>query len=239
MPQVSKVELAFSFAHRPNRRSNRAWRASPATGGAPGIVLSRRSWVGFHGRMLSAAKVGPRRWPYYCNGVLVGDGRCRGGQAAARRPGRSRHPARGLDRPGRLAAVRLTAGDVVTERQAELLLGEGRHPDADQIERKLLEEGKSPAAPGGRPCWAGPSSATSGRRPRRPRSGRIGWPWTWCSGRHRRHRSRGRCSVRSTAWCWSCARTSPGTRRRRGWRTRSHRSVGGAEARTASRSGTG
>ncbi|MGW0497485.1 MobF family relaxase [Streptomyces sp. NPDC003007] len=44
-----------------------------------------------------------------------------------------------------LAAVGLTAGDVVTERQAELLLGEGRHPDADRIESELLEQGKSPA----------------------------------------------------------------------------------------------
>ncbi|GHA74486.1 hypothetical protein GCM10010345_91250 [Streptomyces canarius] len=31
------------------------------------------------------------------------------------------------------------------ERQAELLLGEGRHPDADRIERELLAQGKSPA----------------------------------------------------------------------------------------------
>ncbi|MFE6023628.1 MobF family relaxase [Streptomyces sp. NPDC056441] len=44
-----------------------------------------------------------------------------------------------------LAAVGLTVGDVVTERQAELLLGEGRHPDADRIEREFLQEGKSPA----------------------------------------------------------------------------------------------
>ncbi|MET8615874.1 MobF family relaxase [Streptomyces misionensis] len=44
-----------------------------------------------------------------------------------------------------LAAVGLTAGDVVTERQAELLLGEGRHPDADRIERELLAQGESPA----------------------------------------------------------------------------------------------
>ncbi|MET9335868.1 MobF family relaxase [Streptomyces cellulosae] len=43
-----------------------------------------------------------------------------------------------------LAAVGLKAGDVVTERQAELLLGDGRHPDADQIERELLALGKSP-----------------------------------------------------------------------------------------------
>ncbi|GAA2509572.1 hypothetical protein GCM10010406_52530 [Streptomyces thermolineatus] len=34
---------------------------------------------------------------------------------------------------------------MVTERQAELLLGEGRHPDADRIERELLAQGKTPA----------------------------------------------------------------------------------------------
>ncbi|GAA2433209.1 hypothetical protein [Streptomyces glaucus] len=34
---------------------------------------------------------------------------------------------------------------MATERQAELLLGEGRHPDADRIERELLAQGKSPA----------------------------------------------------------------------------------------------
>ncbi|WP_405827316.1 relaxase domain-containing protein [Streptomyces sp. NBC_00105] len=33
----------------------------------------------------------------------------------------------------------------MTERQAELLLGEGRHPDADRIERELLEVGADPA----------------------------------------------------------------------------------------------
>jgi hypothetical protein len=38
-----------------------------------------------------------------------------------------------------LAAVGLPAGDVVSERRAELLLGEGRHPDADRIEHELLE----------------------------------------------------------------------------------------------------
>jgi conjugative relaxase-like TrwC/TraI family protein len=43
-----------------------------------------------------------------------------------------------------LAALGLAAGDVVSERQAELLLGEGRHPDADRIERELLAQGKSP-----------------------------------------------------------------------------------------------
>jgi hypothetical protein len=44
-----------------------------------------------------------------------------------------------------LAALGLAAGDVVTERQAGPFSGEGRHPDADRIERELLEERKSPA----------------------------------------------------------------------------------------------
>ncbi|MFJ6785217.1 MobF family relaxase [Streptomyces yangpuensis] len=44
-----------------------------------------------------------------------------------------------------LPAVGLTAGEVVTERQAELLLGEGRHPGADRIERERLEAGDTPA----------------------------------------------------------------------------------------------
>ncbi|MCX4530086.1 relaxase domain-containing protein [Streptomyces sp. NBC_00841] len=43
-----------------------------------------------------------------------------------------------------LAALGLTAGDEMTERQAELLLGEGRHPDADRIEAELLEAGDDP-----------------------------------------------------------------------------------------------
>ncbi|MFE0229917.1 MobF family relaxase [[Kitasatospora] papulosa] len=51
----------------------------------------------------------------------------------------------GVWKGGGLAALGLTAGDVVTERQAELLLGEGRHPDADRIERERLEAGDDPA----------------------------------------------------------------------------------------------
>lgn len=38
----------------------------------------------------------------------------------------------------RCPGLGLRAEDVVTERQAELRLGEGRHPDADRIERELL-----------------------------------------------------------------------------------------------------
>ncbi|EYT78006.1 conjugal transfer protein TraA [Streptomyces sp. Tu 6176] len=51
----------------------------------------------------------------------------------------------GVWKGGGLAAIGLAAGDVVSERQAELLLGEGRHPDADRIERELLAAGESPA----------------------------------------------------------------------------------------------
>ncbi|PIB05107.1 hypothetical protein B1C81_30620 [Streptomyces sp. HG99] len=43
-----------------------------------------------------------------------------------------------------LAALGLTAGSVVTERQLELMYGELRHPDADRMERKLLDDGASP-----------------------------------------------------------------------------------------------
>ncbi|MGC4986664.1 MobF family relaxase [Streptomyces sp. DT193] len=94
--------------------------------------------------MLSAKKVGPGGWRYYFRSVMVGDGR-----RPAGKPLRAAQDEAGVP-PGvwtgrGLAPVGLAAGDVVTERQAELLLGEGRHPDADRIERELLAEGKSPA----------------------------------------------------------------------------------------------
>ncbi|GGV51120.1 MobF family relaxase [Streptomyces spectabilis] len=92
--------------------------------------------------MLSAAKIGPRGWPYYCNGVLVGDGHRRGRPLRAAQDEAGVPP--GVWRGRGLAAVGLTAGDVVSERQAELLLGEGRHPDADRIERELLAARESP-----------------------------------------------------------------------------------------------
>jgi hypothetical protein len=62
---------------------------------------------------------------------------------------------------------------VVTERQAELLLGEGRHPDADRIEPERLEEGKSPAAARratmlGRPIEHNQSEATESAKERSP-----------------------------------------------------------------------
>lgn len=43
-----------------------------------------------------------------------------------------------------LAALGLTVGEMVTERQMELMFGEGRHPDADRMERELLDDGADP-----------------------------------------------------------------------------------------------
>ncbi|MDW6066397.1 relaxase domain-containing protein [Streptomyces sp. FXJ1.4098] len=43
-----------------------------------------------------------------------------------------------------LPALGLTAGEAVTQRQMELLFGEGRHPDADRMERERLDAGADP-----------------------------------------------------------------------------------------------
>ncbi|MDH6627588.1 hypothetical protein M2271_005415 [Streptomyces sp. LBL] len=92
--------------------------------------------------MISMSEVRPGNgWRYLFRGVMVGDG-----HRPAGKPLRAAQDEAGVP-PGvwkgrGLAAVGLTAGDVVTERQAELLLGEGRHPDADRIERERLAEGK-------------------------------------------------------------------------------------------------
>jgi conjugative relaxase-like TrwC/TraI family protein len=94
--------------------------------------------------MLSVAKVRPgNAWRYYLRGVAVGDG-----VRPARKPLKDAQEEAGLP-PGvwmglGLAALGLTAGQTVTERQAELLFGEGRHPDADRIERGLLDDGADP-----------------------------------------------------------------------------------------------
>lgn len=95
--------------------------------------------------MLSVAKVQRRNaWRYYVRGVAFGDGRRPVGQAlkdaqelAGLPPGR--WLGRGLD------ALGLTEGAEVSERQMELLFGQGRHPDADRIERGLLDDGADPA----------------------------------------------------------------------------------------------
>lgn len=95
--------------------------------------------------MLSVAKVQRRNaWRYYVRGVAFGDGRRPVGQSlkdaqemAGLPPGR--WLGRGLD------ALGLTGGAEVSERQMELLFGQGRHPDADRIESGLLDDGADPA----------------------------------------------------------------------------------------------
>jgi hypothetical protein len=81
-------------------------------------------------------------WRYLFRGVMVGDGHRRAGTPLRAAQDEAGVPP-GVWKGRGLAALGLTAGDVVTERQAELLLGEGRHPDADRIERELLAKGKS------------------------------------------------------------------------------------------------
>ncbi|MDL5206686.1 MobF family relaxase [Streptomyces sp. ALI-76-A] len=81
---------------------------------------------------------------YLFRGVMVGDGHRRAGTSLRAAQDEAGVPA-GVWKGRGLAALGLKAGDVVTERQAELLLGEGRHPDADRIERELLAQGKNPA----------------------------------------------------------------------------------------------
>ncbi|PRH79244.1 hypothetical protein C6N75_10525 [Streptomyces solincola] len=95
--------------------------------------------------MISTSPVRPGAGVRYLfRGVMVGDG-----HRAVGTPLRAAQDEAGVP-PGvwkgrGLAALGLQVGDVVTERQAELLLGEGRHPDADRIEHKLLAKGESPA----------------------------------------------------------------------------------------------
>ncbi|MET9671415.1 relaxase domain-containing protein [Streptomyces sp. NPDC006475] len=170
--------------------------------------------------MLSEAKIGPKGWPgrttataFWSETATAGAGRC---APPRMKPG----VPPGVWKGRCLAAVGLAAWDVVTERQAELLLGEGRHPDADRIERELLAAGESPARARRatvlcRPIEHNQSPETEKgkeRTPwlamdltfRAPSAAQIAWA----------------CSMRSSAWCWSCARTSPGIRRWRGWRAR-------------------
>ncbi|MFD5888732.1 MobF family relaxase [Streptomyces sp. NPDC060334] len=75
---------------------------------------------------------------------MVGDGRRPAGTSLRAAQEKAGVPP-GVWKGRGLAAVGLTAGDVVSERQAELLLGEGRHPDADRIERERLAAGDTPA----------------------------------------------------------------------------------------------
>ncbi|MFK8851743.1 relaxase domain-containing protein [Streptomyces sp. Ac-502] len=96
--------------------------------------------------MLSVAKVQRRNaWRYYVRGVAFGDGRRPSG-----RPLKGALEKAGLP-PGvwmgrGLAALGLSAGQAVSERQMELVFGHLRHPDADRIERGLLDDGVDPKA---------------------------------------------------------------------------------------------
>ncbi|MFJ1789665.1 MobF family relaxase [Streptomyces anulatus] len=96
--------------------------------------------------MLSVAKVQRRNaWRYYVRGVAYGDGRrpvgwsLKDAQEVAGLP-----PGRWVGRG--LAGLGLAEGAEVSERQLELLFGQGRHPDADRIEKRLLDDGVGPAA---------------------------------------------------------------------------------------------
>ncbi|MFI1839463.1 MobF family relaxase [Streptomyces olivaceoviridis] len=77
-------------------------------------------------------------------GVAFGDGRRPVGQSL-----KDAQEMAGLP-PGRwlglgVAALGLTEGAEVSERQMELVFGQGRHPDADRIQRGLLDDGADPA----------------------------------------------------------------------------------------------
>ncbi|MGW5067144.1 MobF family relaxase [Streptomyces cyaneofuscatus] len=94
--------------------------------------------------MLSVAKVQKRNsWRYYVRGVAFGDGRRPARQALTDAQEKAGLPP-GVWMGRGLAALGLTAGQSLTERQMELVFGQGRHPDADRIERELLDDGADP-----------------------------------------------------------------------------------------------
>ncbi|WP_433963323.1 MobF family relaxase [Streptomyces microflavus] len=109
---------------------------------------------------------------YLFRGVMVGDGHRPASMALRDAQDEAGVPP-GIWRGRGLAAVGLVAGDVVAERQAELLLGEGRHPDADRIESERLEAGDDPAKARratvlGRPIEHNRSSKTEKAKERTP-----------------------------------------------------------------------
>jgi len=93
--------------------------------------------------MISQMNIRPGDGRSLLRGVMVGDGHRAAGTSLRAAQDEAGVPP-GIWKGRGLAAVGLKAGDVVTEWQVELLLGEGRHPDADRIERELLAQGNSP-----------------------------------------------------------------------------------------------
>lgn len=94
--------------------------------------------------MISVAKVQRRNaWRYYVRGVAFGDGRRPVSQSLKDAQEMAGLPP-GVWRGRGLSALGLTDGQVVTERQMKRLFGEGRHPDADRVERELLDDGVNP-----------------------------------------------------------------------------------------------
>lgn len=97
----------------------------------------------FTAGMISVAKVQRRNaWRYYVRGVAFGDGRRPVGQSLKDAQEMAGLPP-GVWRGRGLSALGLTDGQVVTERQMKPLFGEGRHPDADRVERELLDDGSA------------------------------------------------------------------------------------------------
>ncbi|UQI49920.1 relaxase domain-containing protein (plasmid) [Streptomyces sp. HU2014] len=91
--------------------------------------------------MISVAKVQRRNaWRYYVRGVAFGDGRWPVGQSLKDAQEQAGLPP-GVWMGRGLPALGLAAGQTVTQRQMELVFGQVRHPDADQIERELLDDG--------------------------------------------------------------------------------------------------
>ncbi|MFJ5850823.1 MobF family relaxase [Streptomyces sp. NPDC092903] len=96
--------------------------------------------------MLSVAKVQKRNaWRYYVRGVAFGDGSRPVSQSLKGALEKAGLPP-GVWMGRGLAALGLTTGQEVTERQMKLVFGQLRHPDADRIERELMDDGADPEA---------------------------------------------------------------------------------------------
>ncbi|MGX5653379.1 relaxase domain-containing protein [Geodermatophilus nigrescens] len=113
------------------------------------------------------------------------------------------------------------AGQPVREEQMTALFGQGRHPDADRLEKEALAAGRTPAGAGHRPGPAPParsacrSRATPSRRMGSGRGARSGSPPSTPPAAGRRtHRCRRRSGPGSAARRrGTCSPTRTGARR--------------------------